>query len=218
MPRLREVAVYESPESRIKQIKIGIPLMLLWGAYASVNAFISGTIPLRTGGNLSRSDSPIEFWFIFLLLAGLTVLGTRLAFRYRESIWGDWESNRRWVLEYLGLFCFLAAVYAIYISMHFKVATGSADQAQIDAMPWFMLKLCLLSAVPFGVLAYADKAWHSDDAAPISAGAWVAVCVAFSSQCPVCAFGLVFPFFPFVLSALLAHGIGTLLSNQKPAI
>jgi hypothetical protein len=60
------------------------------------------------------------------------------------------------------------------------------------------------------MLAYSDKNWRSSDAGPICAGAWIAVCAGFSFKCELCAFGLAFLFFPFVLSASLAHGVGTL--------
>ncbi|MGA7287174.1 MAG: hypothetical protein WBX02_03690, partial [Terriglobales bacterium] len=69
-----------------------------------------------------------------------------------------------------------------------------------------LLKFCLLSALPFAVLAYRDQNWRSSDAAPVCVVAWIAVCAVFGpkygTSCPM-AFTL--PFVPFILSALLAH-------------
>jgi hypothetical protein len=70
---------------------------------------------------------------------------------------------------------------------------------------------CLIFALPFSVLAFSDKTWRSSDAAPVSLGAWAAVFLGFSFEysdtCPMTAALL---FLPLVLSALLAHVVGTL--------
>ena len=70
---------------------------------------------------------------------------------------------------------------------------------------------CLVSAVPFGVLACTDEPWRSSDAAPVAAVAWTVVFGAhllkYPDACPFLAYLL---FFPLVLSALLGRGVGTL--------
>jgi presenilin-like A22 family membrane protease len=111
-----------------------------------------------------------------------------------------WEIGERKVLQCLGLFSFLAITYAIFLGMHLGVFHVESDQ---------LARLCFISALPFTLLAFADRDWCSSDAAPVCVGAWVAVCVAFSFKCPTCVIGLAVAFFPFILSALLAHGLGT---------
>jgi hypothetical protein len=128
--------------------------------------------------------------------------------RYREYIWGAWESNDRKVLRCFGLFCFLLVTYAVYLAMHLRVVHTAPDQ--LDSLIGPLAKLCFISALPFALLAYSDKAWGSNDAAPVCLAAWITVCVGFSFQCKICALGLALPFFPLILSALLAHGFGTL--------
>jgi hypothetical protein len=73
----------------------------------------------------------------------------------------------------------------------------------------------LTAAFPFAVLAYAERNWTSNDAAPVCAGAWVAACALLVHKHPMCAFGLGFIFLPFVVITLVAHGIGTLGSSLK---
>jgi presenilin-like A22 family membrane protease len=125
--------------------------------------------------------------------------------RYRESIWAAWESGGRKAFQCLALFCFLVVTYAVYLAMHLR----AVHAGQVDSLIGPLAKLCVISALPFAVLAYSDKAWCSNDAAPVCLAAWITVCVGFSFQCKLCALGLALPFFPFILSALLAHGFGT---------
>jgi hypothetical protein len=120
-------------------------------------------------------------------------------FCMREYLYGAWESGERKPLQYAGLFCFLAITYAIYVGMHLGVFHARDNQ---------IAKLCFISALPFTLLAYSDSDWCSNDAAPVCLAAWIAVCVGFSFRCPVCIVGLAVTFFPFILSALLAHGVG----------
>jgi len=117
----------------------------------------------------------------------------------REYICEAWDGSERKVLQYLGLFCFLAFTYAVYLGMHLGVLHTGADQ---------LAKICFISALPFALLAYSDNAWSSNDAAPVCLAAWIAVSVAFSFKCTICVIGLAVTFFPFILSALLAHGFG----------
>jgi len=72
----------------------------------------------------------------------------------------------RKVSEYLGLFCFLLAIYCPCIShyVRFIVAEPPNGYRFGDLMkPLF--GTCLISAFPFAVLAYRDKTWRSSDAA-----------------------------------------------------
>ena len=117
----------------------------------------------------------------------------------REYICEAWDGGEGKGLRSLGLFCFLAVTYAIYLGMHLGVFHAGADQ---------LAKICFVSALPFAVLAYSDSAWSSNDAAPVCLAAWIAVCFAFSFKCTICVIGLAVAFFPFILSALLAHGLG----------
>jgi hypothetical protein len=119
----------------------------------------------------------------------------------REYMCDAWDGSERKVLECLGVFCFLVATYAIYLGMHLGVLHTGPDQ---------LAKICFISALPFALLAYSDNAWSSSDAAPVCLAAWIAVCVAFSFKCTVCVIGLAVTFFPFILSALLAHGFGAI--------
>lgn len=200
---------------RQQSLKLGLPLLLLSGAYMAADAIRSGVLHWSRGTNISRATSPVEFWLAVLGIAAITIFATRMTIRYREAIWGDWESNRRKVFEYLGLFCFLAIVYAIYLSMHLRVMTGVANAPPANTLFGYLVKLCLISAVPFAGLAYSDRAWDSTDAAPVCAAAWVVVCFGFSCNCTVCAIGLAVPFLPFVFSALIAHGIGLFCRKLK---
>lgn len=136
--------------------------------------------------------------------------------RYRERICEAWESGNRKVYESGGLFCFLVVTYAIYISIHLRAVHGGPDQADSLLSP--LVKLCLFSALPVAFLAYADEGWSSSDAAPVCLAAWIAACIGFSFKCKICALGMAFPFFPFIVSALLAHGLGALCRFVKGRI
>ena len=127
----------------------------------------------------------------------------------REYIVQTWESGNRRVFQYLSLFSFLVVIYSIYLASHLRVLHFGAD-----SFP----KLCFTSALPFAALAYSDETWCSNDAAPVCVAAWVAVCVVLSFLCKVCALGVATVFFPFVASALLAHGFGTLCRFAKDRI
>ncbi len=132
--------------------------------------------------------------------------------QYRESIWRAWESGNRKIFQYPALFCFLVVIYAIYLAMHLGIThAGTAP----DSLFGPLAKLCLISALPFAVLAYSDKGWCSNDAAPVCLGAWITACVSLSFECKICALGMAAVFFPFLFSALLAHGFGTLCRFAK---
>jgi hypothetical protein len=127
----------------------------------------------------------------------------------REYMSEAWDGSERKVLQCLGLFCFLVVPYAIYLGIHLRVLHTGADQ---------LAKICLISALPFALLAYSDKAWSSNDAGPVCLAAWIAVCIAFSFKCTICVIGLAVTFFPFILSALVAHGLGALCRFLKERV
>jgi hypothetical protein len=150
----------------------------------------------------------LEFCGVALSVAASTILGAGMAAQNRESIWGDWESTRRKLLQYLGVFCFLAVIDWIYLSAFLDL--GVVDQARRDAFPGLCGKVWLMSGAPFGVLSYIDKTWNSNEVFNISLGAWIVVVVALSSRFDLCPGGLLFFFAPLALSATLFHGIGLL--------
>jgi|ERR1700722_1023910 hypothetical protein len=127
----------------------------------------------------------------------------------REYLGAAWDGSGRKALQCLGLFCFLVVPYAIYLGMHLGVFQAGSDQ---------VARICLVSALPFALFAYIDAAWSSNDAAPVCLAAWIAVCVAFSFKCTICVIGLAVTFFPFILSALLAHGFGAICRFFKDRI
>lgn len=131
----------------------------------------------------------------------------------RDYIVQTWESGNRRVFQYVALFCFLVVIYAIYLATHLKLLHVGQD-----SLAGTLARLCIISALPFAALAYSDETWCSNDAAPVCVAAWVAVCVALSFQCKVCALAVATVFFPFVFSALVAHGFGTLCRFAKDRI
>jgi hypothetical protein len=118
------------------------------------------------------------------------------------------------VRQYLGLFCFLVVIYSLCLSSYVKfLSTESTIPGGFgfgDVMKP-LLGTCLVSALPFGVLAYSDKTWRSGDAARVILGAGIVVYMGLSLQyeelCPMCVL-LALP--PFTLSAQTAHTVGTL--------
>lgn len=132
--------------------------------------------------------------------------------RYGEYIWGAWESGNRKIFQYLALFCFLIVIYAIYLAIHLRAIQAGTGP---DSLFGLLARLCFISALPFAFLAYSDKDWCSNDAAPVCLAAWITVCVGLSFQCKMCALGLATVFFPFILTALLAHGFGALCRFAK---
>ena len=126
---------------------------------------------------------------------------------YLQSVEADYGLTPRKILEYAGLFCLLAVIYTIYLYGILK-EPDELDLARVG-------RFCVISAVPFGVLAFFDASWRSRDAAPVALGAWVAVFLGFSEKygggCPPTA---AFLFTPLVFSALVAHVMGAF---RRPA-
>jgi len=130
------------------------------------------------------------------------------------------EITQRKVFQYLGLFCVLAVIYAISLSIYIKFVSAAPVVNGLGDLMRPIVKVFPVSALPFAVLAYRDKTWRSSDAAHVCIGAWAAACwassIRYGTSC-----GLVFllPFIPFILSALLAHTlahtIGTLCHRDS---
>ncbi|MFY9908093.1 MAG: hypothetical protein WBD45_24180 [Terriglobales bacterium] len=118
----------------------------------------------------------------------------------------DFGIDPRRARQFGGLFGALLLIYAVSIASYLKFITSAQTVNGLGDLMRPLLKFCLLSALPFAVLAYRDQNWRSSDAAPVCVVAWIAVCAVFGpkygTSCPM-AFTL--PFVPFILSALLAH-------------
>jgi hypothetical protein len=75
---------------------------------------------------------------------------------------------------------------------------------------------CLVSVLPFGVLAYSDKTWRSGDAARVILGAGIVVYTGLSLQYKeLCPMGVLLGLVPFTLSAQIAHTIDILCRSGK---
>ncbi|MFL6437130.1 MAG: hypothetical protein ACJ71Q_06085 [Terriglobales bacterium] len=146
-----------------------------------------------------------------LFAIAVAIFGTRWEIRNRDAFWEDGEIVRRKIFLSIGLFFFLLLVYASFLFNFF--AGGIVPDP--FANTGLFLKPCVTAALPFAVLAYADKHWTSNDAAPVCAGGWVAACALLVHKHPMCALGLGFLFLPFVVATLIAHGVGTLASSLK---
>jgi hypothetical protein len=107
----------------------------------------------------------------------------------------------------------LIVIYGFYLN---AIVTGGI--AQPGDLLWPLAKVCLFSGAPFGVLAFIDRDWESENAAPVALLAWVAVFGLFSWKhdggCPS-VFALLFV--PLVFSALIAHRIGALRHRDRAA-
>jgi hypothetical protein len=119
----------------------------------------------------------------------------------------------RKVSQYLGLFCFLLLIYWLCIShyVRFIDAEPPSGYGFGDLMKPLM-GTCLISAFPFGVLAYWDKTWRSGDAARVIIGAWMTVETVLSFQYDrVCQYfvAVLLALVPLILCVQLAHFIGT---------
>ncbi|MGB8006545.1 MAG: hypothetical protein WCF48_05395 [Terriglobales bacterium] len=110
--------------------------------------------------------------------------------------------------QYVGLFSALVVIYGISISSYLKFITTGPAIVDFSDLMRPLIKFCLLSAVPFAVVAYRDQNWTSSDAAPVCVFAWAAVCAVFGTKyCIRCTSAFTLPFVPFVLSALLSHTV-----------
>jgi hypothetical protein len=203
----------------IARIKIGLGLTFL-GSVISAESLASGTVSIaRNAFVLSRANTPLAFWFLVLGALAFAIFGAYLALVDLMRDPPDSEVaalgfTRAKTFRYLGLFFILLIIYAIYFK---GIIERRAEVEPSDPM-WSLAKVCLISAVPFGVLACSDEPWRSSDAAPVSVVAWITVfclfLVRYPGQCPFSAFLL---FVPLVLSALVGHTVGTLCHQQRSA-
>lgn len=118
----------------------------------------------------------------------------------------DFTVTKRKLLQYATLLSFLLLTYAVSLSSY--VQTLSANP--LSEPPIRLLHaFCVMSALPIAALAYSDKNWRSSDAAPICVGAWAIVSVALVHKYAIaCPFTVMFPFLPFLISAVIAHAAG----------
>jgi hypothetical protein len=204
---------------RIQILRIGIPITLLSGAFMSVNALASGTIRWSHDVDISRASAPLQFWSVVLGLVAINSAGIWLAVRYRKYIWGTWEDlgiNRHKIFQYVGLFSILVVFYSICLSNYLKFVSVAPDEIGLGDLVGPLVKFCVVASLPFGVLAFYDKTWHSSDAASVCLVAWIVVCAGFWPKYgEICPFGVALPFFPFVLFALIAHTAGTYCQPKK---
>jgi hypothetical protein len=204
----------------IIRIKIGLMLASL-GAFTSVQSLASGTVFSEQNGDvLSRANAPILFWFVVLSAVTLAVFGTCLAVvpLIKERTDSDVAAlgiTRRKAFHYLGLFCVLVVIYSVYL----KGIIAGPLAVELVSPGWLLARFCLISALPFGVLACFDQPWRSSDAAPVSVIAWSAVFGAFFLKHPgACPSAVFLMFVPLVLSALLGHAVGALLGHTGGAL
>jgi hypothetical protein len=121
--------------------------------------------------------------------------------------------------QYLGLFCFLLVIYWFCISQYVRFIDAEPPNGYgFGDLMKPLIGTCLISAFPFGVLAYRDKAWRSGDGARVIVGAGMAVYTRLSFQYDrVCLYfvAVLLALVPFILCAQLAHKIGTLCRPRK---
>jgi hypothetical protein len=131
--------------------------------------------------------------------------------------WAELGITRRKIHQYFCLFWVLLVIYSICISNYYKflLAEPAAGYGFGDVMRP-LIGPSLASALPFGALAYSDKTWRSGDAARVILGAWTAVYIGLSIQYgQLCRLPVAIPLAPFILSAQLAHTIGTLCRPKQ---
>jgi hypothetical protein len=117
--------------------------------------------------------------------------------------------DRRKIFQCLGLFCFLVVIYSMCLPGYLTFVNAEHGEVTFSDLIGPLVKFCVVSALPFAVLAYSDKSWRTSDAAPVCVAAWSAVCAGLSSKFS-CLITVMFPFVPFIFAAVLAHAAGTL--------
>jgi len=203
----------------IVKIKPGLLAALLGGGLS-----VSTLAGLTLNANrrvISRADAPFEFWSIVvggavLAASGICVAGASLIRDRADSDVAALGIDGRKVFQYAGLFCVLAIIYSIYLKGAIEVLFSAPGDAAPHAFARQLMKVCVVSALPFALLAYADRPWRSTDAAPVSVAAWIAVfggfVVKYGDACPIPAFVL---FVPLVFSALAGHTLGKLCHQES---
>jgi hypothetical protein len=176
------------------------------GGYASWRLQTLGRLLRRSGFVLSRFNAQLIYQVMVLSASALAVSAICLAVVYliKDRANSDVAALGDKLFQYVGLFFVLVVIYSIYLK-------GILDgRPGIEISWWSLAKLCLVSGLPFGVLACSDQPWRSRDAASLCFLAWCVVYggyeLRYSLQCPAIWFVL---FVPLVLSALLGHTLGT---------
>jgi hypothetical protein len=191
------------PMSRIRRVLA----FAFLGGYASWRLLALGALfSRRSGFVLSPANAPLVYQSLVLSASALAVFGTCLAVVYliKDRANSDVAALGDKLFQYLGVFCVLVVIYSIYLKGIFD------GPPEVEISWWSLAKLCLVSGLPFGVLACSEQPWRSNDAASVCFLAWCLVFGGFelkySFQCPAIWIVL---FVPLVLSALLGHTVGT---------
>ena len=136
-----------------------------------------------------------------------------------EALSAKWEElglTRRKMIEYMGLFFVLLVIYSICLPSYLKFLDAAPARLGLGGFMSPLVKFCLVSVLPFGVLAYSDKTWRSSDAASVICGAWGVVYMGLSVQYKeLCPMGLLIALIPFILTAQLAHIVGHFCQRAK---
>jgi hypothetical protein len=203
----------------IVKIKSGLIAAGL-GAGASAST-LAGLMLNANRQVISRANAPFEFWSlvvggaVFAAFGGC-VAGASLIRDRADSDVAALGIDGRKLFQYVGLFCVLAVIYSIYLKGAIEVVFSAPGDTAPHAFARQLLKVCVVSALPFALLAYADRPWRSTDAAPVSVAAWVAVfagfVVKYGDACPIPAFLL---FVPLVFSALAGHTLGKVCNQES---
>jgi hypothetical protein len=125
------------------------------------------------------------------------------------------RSSERSIVECVALFVVLTIIYALYMR-------GVVDAARAPIPPDLLrplLLFCLISGAPFAALAFVDRDWHSELAAPVALTAWAVVFGYFShTYGQLCPTECALLFLPLMLSALAAHAIGGRRHQEWPLL
>ena len=203
----------------IVKIKAGLLAAFLGGALS-----VSTLAGLTLNANrqvISRGGAPFEFWSLvvggaLLAASGICVTGASLIRDRADSDVAALGIDGRKVFQYVGLFCVLAAIYSIYLRGAIEELFSDPGDGALKAFARQLFNVCLVSGVPFAILACADLSWRSADAAPVCVIAWIAVFVGFvvkyGDACPITSFLL---FVPLVVSALAGHALGKLCNHES---
>jgi hypothetical protein len=102
----------------------------------------------------------------------------------------------------------MALIHRVFLAMWAGVSTGGV--VEVGSMLWVFTKLAVMSAVLFGVVAYREAEWTSQNAAGTAAVAWVALVAGYlvTSGCPCVLMATIVPCVPFLMGAALGHEIG----------
>ena len=121
--------------------------------------------------------------------------------------------------QYLGLSCFLLIIYGLCIAKYVKFIDAEPPSGYgFRDVTKPLIGTCLISALPFGLLAYSDKTWRSSDAARVIFGVGAIVLIGLSYEYPrACEYlvAMLLALVAFILSAQLAHKVGTLCRTKK---